>query len=220
MVFRRRKKEQEDGVSLEQVGRWLRQTKHLGKRPGGGGVRGRRLELTSWEQEEVVRAGRRAVVRWRRLGREGRRGRSLRAVLGQEWKRGIRAGEVGGLTEDEIVGALSCLSRSSRRKESRREEEEVEEQKMDYMDYLDSEAVVTVEEEVKAPEALEDGEQEEQENQPDYSSDEAVLEHIREKERHKRGTGGQVSILLYSHEPFALPCTGIPPILRGTLPVT
>ena len=192
----RRARRAGEEATLEQVGRWWHKTRHLVVKVAGR--RGRRVAVARREEEEVRRAARRAVVRWGRLGREGRRRNSLRSLMVREWGRLPSS-----LPAGELVAVLCHLGRRGRREAARREEEQMEEQRRDYKDYLDSEVTVTVEEgvgkEEEEEEVVKEEVEAEVEEQPDYSSDEAVLDHIREKEKTKRGTSGQVTevFLLY-----------------------
>merc|ERR1719234_2049915 len=90
---KRRRKVDQEGVSLDMVDRWWRKTKHLPVRSSL--KRSFKKVVLSQRQHEAVRqTGKRALVRWRR--QEGGRRLGLRTLLQKEWasqKQGILSAE-------------------------------------------------------------------------------------------------------------------------------
>ena len=186
---RKRRRKVEEGVTLDMVDRWWRKTKHLTVRSSLKRS-SKKVTLSQRQQEAVRRAGKRALVRWRR--QEGGRRLGLRNLLQKEWsnqRQGLLSGE-------QLVAILCSINRKEKTEVAKKEDEEMREQRQDYLDYLETEVEV-IEEKVKAKveteeQKVQEGENEDECEEADYSNDEAVLNYIREKERNKRGISSQV----------------------------
>ena len=191
---RKRRRKVEEGVTLDMIDRWWRKTKHLPVRSSLKRTL-KKVVLSQRQHEAVRQAGRRALVRWRR--QEGGRRLGLRTLLQKEWV----SQKQGPLSGEELVAILCSISRREKIEVSKREDEEMKEQRQDYLDYLETEVEV-IEEKVKVKveteeQKLQEGENEEEGEEADYSTDEAVLDYIREKERNKRGISSQVRCCLF-----------------------
>ena len=181
-------KREDDNVSFNKIGRWLKRVNNIGTTKNFYKRRPRLMTNNLrlfWSNEKIEVLRRSNVValdKWRFI--KHRKYSSLKTLIVKEFKQRISL-EPSNLTSGQILGKLSQINRGGRSRLARLETREWNRHVIEYNEFLENEADVetqvyvdALEEKVMNREPIDD--------EVDYNLDTNVLNYIREKEGGKK----------------------------------